>query len=131
MTLSTGDLLQNFPNAVSGPPNTHEVTILDDEPPPPAGDFRRGHCNPDPTFDIGDPIYMLGNLFPGMNPPNPIFCQDACDANDDGMLDIADPIRMLGALFPSGPPDPLGDPGSAVCGPDPTTDALDCVAACP
>lgn len=79
----------------------------------PPVDFVRGDCNNDDGFDIGDPIAILGVLFP-LGPPPTFYCGDACDANDDGGLDIADPIAMLGALF-LGLPLPAPYPG---CGQD-------------
>ena len=89
------------------------------EPPP---TFIRGGCNGDGTWDIGDPIYLLGYLFQAAEIPS---CFDACDANDDGMVDIGDGISMLTGLFGGGPTPPAPWPD---CGPDPTDgDALDSV----
>lgn len=89
--------------------------------------FIRGNCNSDAAVDIGDAIYLLGNLFPGANPPNVLGCLDACDGNDDGLINIADAIAILSALFGS-PTTPLPPPSS--CDVDPTTagDPLDCAA---
>jgi hypothetical protein len=91
--------------------------------------FIRGDTNDDGGVDIGDAIYMLGNLFPGGGGPAPLGCRDAADANDDGLNDIADVIALLGSLFGS-PTVPLPSPNAAEgCGPDPTiVDALDCAA---
>ena len=82
--------------------------------------FSRGDCNTDGTFNIADPIALLGELFTGATPST---CPDACDSNDSGGIDIADPISMLANQFSGGPP-PAGPFPS--CGPDPTGDALDC-----
>jgi hypothetical protein len=96
-----------------------EVATPPTSPPPPT--FRRGLCNGDGNFDIGDVIFLLGYLFSGGEAPG---CHDSCDTNDDGDLNIGDGISMLGSLF-SGttPPAP---PGPDVCGEDPTEDALGC-----
>jgi hypothetical protein len=91
--------------------------------------FKRGDCNSDLLFNIADPIFTLGILFPvPPNPPNVAECVDSCDANDDGLLNIADPIAKLGVLFPSvSPPPVMPAPGSTTCGVDPTTsDPFDC-----
>lgn len=91
----------------------------------PAPGFRRGNCNNDLSIDIADAVALLALLFPTGTPPVP-GCADACDSNDDGSLDIADAVQLLSSLFGS-PPVVLPAP-SCVCGPDPTADALDCVA---
>lgn len=82
--------------------------------------FLRGDCNADSALNVGDPIFILGNLFSG-GPPGP--CSDACDANDDGGRDIGDAVYVLTHLFSGGPPPP---PPSGACGPDPTADPLLC-----
>lgn len=89
---------------------------------PADGAFRRGDCNSDGQFDIGDAIVALSALFPGLGGTPVPTCLNACDANDDDTLDIADPIRLLGALF--------GEPSSALpsplsCGLDPTHGTTD------
>lgn len=91
-------------------------------------EFRRGDCNADGSFDIGDPIALLGYLFiAGAADPT---CHDACDANDDGLLNIGDAVYALASQFSGGalPPAPYDS-----CGQDPTPDATDCMsfAACP
>lgn len=88
-------------------------------------EFARGDCNADGGMDIGDPITVLGFLFPVGGSSTTPGCADACDGNDDGLLDIADAIRILGALFSAGAPPPAPFPG---CGADPSADALDCAA---
>ncbi|HIO65971.1 MAG TPA: hypothetical protein EYN40_04680 [Planctomycetes bacterium] len=96
-----------------------EVATPPTAPPPPT--FRRGLCNGDGSFDIGDVIFLLGYLFSNADAP---VCHDSCDTNDDGDLNIADGISMLGSLFNGdAPPAP---PGPTDCGADPTADALDC-----
>ncbi|MGE3164399.1 MAG: hypothetical protein AB7O52_05815 [Planctomycetota bacterium] len=92
----------------------------------PVGDmFKRGDCNNDGGFNIADAVYLLGNLFPGANPPNVLNCRDACDGNNDGGLNIADAVAILAALFGS-PAVPLPPP-FGMCGLDTGMDALDCV----
>ena len=84
--------------------------------------LRRGDCNVDGSFNVADVVFLLAQLFTG-GPSG--SCQDACDSNDDGGTNIGDAIYALAALFTSGTPP--ADPGPQNCGPDPTTDALDCV----
>jgi hypothetical protein len=98
-----------------------EVEVATPPTAPPPATFRRGLCNGDGNFDIGDVIFLLGYLFSSAQEPG---CHDSCDTNDDGDLNIADGISMLGSLFNGdAPPAP---PGPTDCGVDPTADALDC-----
>ncbi len=95
--------------------------ILPDSP-----EFKRADANTDGLVDVGDPIFVLGWLFSLGPPPQ---CEDASDVNDSGAIDIADAVAALSFLFSSGPMPP---PPFPVCGPDPTSDALDCVSTiCP
>ena len=82
--------------------------------------FNRGDANQDGTFDISDPITMLGFLFNNL----PVSCVLASDANDDNGVDIADAVFCLSGLFGSGaqPPAPHG-----ACGEDPTPGSLSCL----
>ncbi len=82
--------------------------------------FLRGDCNGDGNINIGDPIFLINELF--AEGPQPT-CDDACDGNDDGSLNTADAIYGLNYLFAEGPapPEPYLD-----CGSDPTADELDC-----
>lgn len=107
-------------NAAFIPFDNHEfqVSFYDS----PVAQIRRGDCNDDGTFDIGDAIYGLSFLFASGLPPS---CEDTCDTNDDGAVDIGDPIHGLTALFASGQLPP--SPGPMVCGPDPSPDGLDCL----
>jgi len=82
--------------------------------------FRRGDSNADGAVDIGDPVLSLGILFSGSTAAT---CADSTDANDDGTFDISDPVFELSFLFSGGAAMPA--PGLN-CGPDPTTDGLDC-----
>lgn len=89
-----------------------------------APNLKRGDCNNDGNFDIGDAVYASDYLFPPPGVPlPPIACFDACDGNDDGVFDISDMIAMLNALFAM-----TGEslPAPGVCGPDPTPDSLPC-----
>lgn len=92
---------------------------------PPAETFRRGDVDGSGGADIGDAINILGHLFLGASPP---LCVDSADTNDDAMLTIADPVYLLGYLFNAGTPPPA--PGPDACGPDTTTDSLDCLQGC-
>lgn len=82
----------------------------------------RGECNGDGQYDLADPIYLTGALFPQVLPPPMPACQDACDCNDDGSLNVADVVCLLGGLFGSIAP----MPPFPACGMDPTADSLNC-----
>ena len=71
---------------------------------------------------MSDGIFTLGYLFLGRREPS---CRDAADINDSGQIDISDAVATFEFLFLAGrrPPPP---PGPVTCGPDPTSDALDC-----
>ncbi len=99
---------------------------------PPTGQLFRGDTNDDGAVNIADAIYLLGNLFPGTNPPNVLVCLDAADTNNDAGINIADAISLLGSLFGS-PAVPLPSPNvTDGCGPD-TNASLGCdtFTACP
>lgn len=82
--------------------------------------FIRGDFNRDGSFDISDPVAVLGYLFAGAETTR---CLDAGDGDDNGKLDITDAIYLLGHLF-SGGPAPL--PPFPQSGEDPTDDGLVC-----
>jgi hypothetical protein len=90
--------------------------------------FRRGDANKDGGVNMSDAIWILNALFSG-GPQTE--CNDAADVNDSGAADISDPVYLSNFLFfgtASAPP----SPGHTACGPDPTEDALDCIASsCP
>ena len=112
-------------SSVIGTNATHTVTLIDDDVP--GGlEFLRADVNQDGSFDIADPIRLLGALFSNL----PVTCDQAMDVNDDEAVDIADAIAALGNLF-SGAPDPAVPFGA--CGVDPTVGTLPCGAhaACP
>ncbi|MFN0059392.1 MAG: hypothetical protein ACKVX7_13130 [Planctomycetota bacterium] len=95
-----------------------------------SGEFTRGDANSDGALNIADAVYVLGALFVTGSPA--LSCADSGDANDDGFFNIADAVFALNWLFvPTSPAPP--SPGPTSCGPDPTSDALDCAwfAACP
>lgn len=83
--------------------------------------FRRGDCNTDGAFDVGDAITLLTLLFKTDTAPP---CRDACDANDDGALDVGDAILVLSTLFDGVSTIP---PPSTGCGLDPSGDRICCV----
>lgn len=89
--------------------------------------FVRGDCNADGGIDVGDPVFLLSQLFSSGGPSS---CSDACDANDDGQLDLSDAVSLLSAQFGAGPEPTQPYPG---CGIDPSDDGLDCDSfiACP
>jgi len=85
--------------------------------------FRRSDVNTDTAVDLSDALSALAWLFTGGPEPS---CVDAADTNDDGLVDITDPIALLAWAFNGGPPP--APPGPFICGPDPTSDTLDCKA---
>ncbi|MGE4614253.1 MAG: hypothetical protein AAEJ46_07960, partial [Planctomycetota bacterium] len=87
---------------------------------PSTGGFIRGDINDDSVINIADPVSMLAGLFTG----GAINCDDAADCNDDGSVNIADAVYELANLFSGGPAMPA--PTAPTCGPDPTSDSLDC-----
>ena len=89
----------------------------------PDAPFRRGDSNDDEKLDISDAVATLNHLFGGGSQP---ACRDSADANDDGVTDISDPVYLLNFLFAGESPSPPS-PGPEACGPDPTTDTLDCL----
>lgn len=84
------------------------------------GEFARGDCASDGTFDLVDAIRLLESLF---LEGSSLLCRDACDSNDSGSLDIADPIYFLQYLFLDGTPPAAPHP---LCAGDPTADDLGC-----
>ncbi|MBN1421604.1 MAG: discoidin domain-containing protein [Planctomycetes bacterium] len=94
----------------------------------PAGTpFRRGYVNADAILDLGDAITLLNFLFASGTTPT---CVKSADVDDNGLLTIGDGINLLNFQFANGAPPA---PPYAVCGTDPTPDALTCIssAACP
>ncbi|MEM7164994.1 MAG: FG-GAP-like repeat-containing protein [Planctomycetota bacterium] len=87
--------------------------------------FVRGDANVDGTWNLADPIKVLGFLFSS----EPLDCESAADANDDEGINLADVVYSLTQLFASGPPFPT----PTTCGTDPTSGSLSCAgfAACP
>jgi hypothetical protein len=83
--------------------------------------FVRGDPNGDGSFNITDPIFVLGFLFLGGPEPS---CAKTADADDSGgPLNLTDAIFLLNWLFLGGP-NPR--PPFPDCRPDPTPDGLDC-----
>lgn len=82
--------------------------------------FVRGDCSADGSYNLGDPLAILGHLF---NSTGPLACDDACDGNDDGSVNLTDVVFLLENLFAGGanPPAPIG-----TCGADPTNDSMSC-----
>lgn len=119
-----GILMTGITRAVAG--GQRDVLVMQASAPG-LSPFRRGDCDADGAFGIGDAIVALGVLFGSQPTPS---CPRACDANDDGSLDLGDPIATLSSLFLAAGPLPAPH---AECGPDPTPDLLPCLAfpACP
>jgi len=82
--------------------------------------MRRGWINPDETFDLGDPIFLLNYLFAGGRRPT---CEKSADLDDNGTLELTDAVVGLTYLFIGGA---APEPPFAACGVDPTDDGLDC-----
>jgi hypothetical protein len=94
--------------------------------------FVRGDSNSDGEVDITDGIQLLNFLFLGGVAPE---CLDAADVDDDGGASptITDAIALFNWLFLGGSPpeDPVplsAEYGPDSCGPDPTPDAMGCLA---
>jgi len=81
--------------------------------------FLRGDATTDGAANIADAVSIARHIF--LDAPLP--CASAADANDDGQLDLSDAVFVLDYLFRHGavPAVPF-----ALCGFDPTQDALDC-----
>jgi len=98
-----------------------EVQTVDCEttgPQPVDNDFISSDCNGDGVHDLSDVVQVLEVLF-GVTVD--FSCEDACDSDDNGQIDISDAILLLQALFEG-----VGPTLNGVCGPDLTTDGLDC-----
>lgn len=86
--------------------------------------FVRGNANNDGRIDLGDPIWILNELFTG-GPAT--TCQDAADANDDDAVNITDAEYLIMYLFQAGPVPPA--PFDS-CGGDTTSpETLSCATA--
>ena len=85
--------------------------------------FRRGDADGNGlVFAILDALFLLEFGFTGG--PAPV-CDDAADADDNGQVfAILDALFLLEFGFTGGAFPP--DPGTDICGPDPTDDAIDC-----
>jgi hypothetical protein len=84
--------------------------------------YIRGDCSPDLSFDITDPVSVLGYLFLGTATPP---CLEACDGDGNGNVDISDAVFLLSFMFLGGPTPP--PPGPA-CATDESPSDLGCVA---
>ncbi len=85
--------------------------------------FIRGDTNADGDVNVSDALAIFNSLFTSAGP---VGCDDSADSNDDGAVDISDGLYTLLFLFADGPPPPA--PGHEECGPDPTADAIGCLA---
>jgi hypothetical protein len=88
--------------------------------------FRRGDVDGGGSFDLSDPIAILGYLFLGDEAP---ACLDAADLDDSDEIEISDAIQALSYLFLGGPPP---QPPFEACGRETQAGVLDCAshAAC-
>ncbi len=80
----------------------------------------RGDANADGRVNIGDPIFIVHDLFLG---GVPVECTDAGDANDDGFMDISDALYLINYRFRAGPAPRAPFPN---CGADTSGDDLAC-----
>lgn len=87
----------------------------------PDGEFIRGDVDLAGSVDITDALNTLDFLFLGGFAPQ---CLDAVDSDDSSLMDLSAPLRTLTFLFLGGVDIP--GPGPFDCGPDPTSDGLDC-----
>ena len=88
-------------------------------------ELRRGDADSNGTTNgLADGLFLLNfGFLPGSPAP---LCMDAADVDDSGMVNgLLDALMILNFQFvPGSLPPPA--PGPAVCGSDPTDDALDC-----
>jgi len=59
-----------------------------------------GEANGDGILDLGDLVFLIGFLYKGGQPPDPL-CKG--DANCDGITQISDVVALINYLFRSGP----------------------------
>jgi hypothetical protein len=59
-----------------------------------------GEANGDGILDLGDLVFLIGFLYKGGQPPDPL-CKG--DANCDGIVQISDVVALINYLFRSGP----------------------------
>ena len=92
--------------------------------PPPPGNFRRGDADQNGAIELTDAVNIVWALFLSTDPPyDAVFrCLDSADTDDSGEVDINDPVFLVNWLFLAGSEIPL--PGTLICGPDQTVDAL-------
>lgn len=86
--------------------------------------FVRGDSNASGDVDMSDAVRTISLVVGRTDAPN--LCDDAVDSNDSGEIDLSDAVYVLSYIFTGGPAVP--DPGSALCGFDPTPDEIDCEA---
>ncbi len=113
------------------PPALNRITSCDGQTIPPNLDdgavtitaqcgFVRCEADASGELNISDCIYCLAYQFAGGPAPT---CMDAADCDDSGEINISDCIYCLCYQFAGCLPPQLPFP---TCGPDPTSDALDC-----
>ena len=93
-----------------------------------AQDFRRGDFDGNGIVEpVLDFHYFTGN-WDFATQTLATTCEDAADFNDDGVIELQDALDLLANWWAFGNPGILSPPGVLNCGPDPTADALTCVA---
>ena len=60
-----------------------------------------GEANGDGILDLGDLVFLVGFLYKGGQPPDPL-CKG--DATCDGVVDIGDVVSLINYLFRGGSP---------------------------
>ncbi len=87
--------------------------------------FLRADSNTDSTVSMSDALHTMRYLYVPGSPTSP--CLKAADADDNGEIALSDAIYTLRHLYiPEAPAPP--PPGPDSCGPDPTSDDLNCLA---
>lgn len=61
----------------------------------------RGDANGDGIIDLGDLVYLIGYLYKGGPPPDPLWTGDC---NCDGIVNLGDVVYLISYLYKGGPP---------------------------
>ncbi len=81
-----------------GQKDTVGITMLIDDPPPPA--YICGDADGSEAVDIDDVVYVINYIFSGGPPPDPI---ESGDADCSGGIDIDDVVYLIEFIFGGGP----------------------------
>ncbi len=79
--------------------------------------FLCGDANYDDIVNVGDVVYLVGFMYRGGNPPDPL---EAGDTNNDLVVDVGDVVYLINYLYRGG--------STPICFPQPETYAFDSLA---